>query len=126
MRLLLDTHVLLWWFEDDRRLGRSRALIADPTNDVSISIVSLWEIAIKSRIGKLNANVGMTERQRVHEGFDLLDVRVPHLEALAALPHHHRDPFDHLLIAQAQVEGLTFVTADRHASLYPVDVVAVG
>ncbi len=123
MRLLLDTHVLLWWFDDDRRLKRAHDLIADPANAVSVSIVSLWEIAIKSRLGKLKADVATTERQRLHDGFDLLDVRVGHIAALAALPDHHRDPFDHLLIAQAQVEGLIFVTADRNAARYPIETI---
>ena len=126
MRLLLDTHVLLWWFDDDPRLGRAVDLIIDPTNDVIVSIVSLWEIAVKLRIGKLRGDLPAIARAIDAQGYDRLDITVAHLEALAALPDHHRDPFDHLLIAQAQVEDLTFVTSDRFAAFYDVAVIACG
>ncbi|PKQ00681.1 MAG: PIN domain nuclease [Alphaproteobacteria bacterium HGW-Alphaproteobacteria-13] len=121
MRLLLDTHALIWWLEDSPRLGPvSRALIADADNDVLVSIVSLWEITIKWRVGKL-------EQPGSHFG-DLLDdqrigqlpVTADHVRALDTLAFHHGDPFDHLILAQAETERLTVVTSDRQMALYGV------
>ena len=121
MRLLLDTHALLWWLADDAQLGsQAWELIEDPGNDVVVSVASLWEIVIKVRIGKLVADIEAIARSIGRQGFVVLDVATSHLLALAGLPMHHRDPFDHLLIAQAIAEDATFVTADRNASRYPV------
>jgi len=121
MKLLLDTHALIWWLADDRRLGPSaRALIADPANDVLVSVVSLWEIAIKVRIGKLEAEIGAVERAVVRNNFSRLAITPAHLAALSALPQHHRDPFDHLLVAQATVEDAILVSEEVNLGLYPV------
>jgi PIN domain nuclease of toxin-antitoxin system len=121
VRLLLDTHALLWWLADDAQLGtQARELIEDPGNDVVVSVASLWEIVIKVRIGKLEADIEAIARSIGRQGFVVLDIATPHLLALAGLPMHHRDPFDHLLIAQAIAEDATLVTADRNASRYPV------
>jgi PIN domain nuclease of toxin-antitoxin system len=125
VRLLLDTHALLWWLSDDAALGpQARALIADPANDVLVSIASLWEIVVKVRVGKLDANIAAICAGVAAEGFVMLNILPAHLAALAALPAHHRDPFDHLLLAQAQVEALALVSADRQIRLYPVAQVA--
>ena len=123
MRLLLDTLALLWFLVADRRLGGpARQLIETPENRVMVSIVSLWEIALKSRLGKLRvdmdavlAAVGGTDLER-------LDLKESHLRALSALPNvaEHRDPFDHLLIAQARAEDLTFLSNDAWVRHYPV------
>ena len=102
MRLLLDTHTLLWWLNDDEKLGsRARGLIGDPANDVLVSAVSLWEITVKLRIGKLDADIEEILGILPGQGFQRLDISDAHLVALAGLPVHHRDPFDHLLLAQA-------------------------
>lgn len=102
MRLLLDTHALLWWLNDDEKLGNhARRLIGDPENDVLVSAVSLWEITVKLRIGKLDADIDEILAVLPDQGFDRLDITDTHLIALAALPLHRRDPFDHLLMAQA-------------------------
>lgn len=119
MRLLLDTHALLWWLADDRRLGaRARALIENPANDVLVSVASLWEIVVKARVGKLEADVADIAAAVKRGGFALLGISVAHLAALAALPARHRDPFDHLLTAQAIAEDATFVSDDRHVPDY--------
>lgn len=124
MRLLLDTHALLWSMSDDERLGtEARDLIVDPANDVLVSIVSLWEIVIKTKLGKLEAPLTEVHAALDVQGFTRLEIALPHLETLAGLPLHHRDPFDHLLIAQAIREGAAFVTNDRNAALYPVEIV---
>lgn len=127
MRILLDTHALLWWLSGDARLGpAATALVADPVNEVLVSAASLWEITVKARIGKLEADVAEIAGALRGQGFRLLDIAVPHLVALQALPAHHRDSFDHLLIAQCLAEGAVFVTADGHASAYPVRVISAS
>ena len=99
-------------------LGKTaRALIADPANDVLISVASLWEIVVKARIGKRTASIAAVCAGAAAEGFVTLDIRP------AA---HHRDPFDHLLLAQALTEGLAFVSADQSAPLYPLAHVPAG
>lgn len=121
MRLLLDTHALLWWLNDDVKLGNhARGLIGDPENDVLVSAVSLWEITVKLRIGKLDADIDEILAILPDQGFDRLDITDAHLVALAALPLHHRDPFDHLLMAQAVAEGAYFVSQDRNVALYGI------
>lgn len=121
MKLLLDTHALLWWLSDDGRLGQGpRTLIADPGNDILVSVVSLWEIVVKLRVGKLEADIGAIERAIARDGFQRLAITPAHLVVLADLPLHHRDPFDHLLIAQALDEDALFVSEDQNMPLYPV------
>ena len=125
MRLLLDTHTLLWALNDDKRLGpTARDLISNPANEVMVSIASLWELAIKSQIGKLKADIqGMSDAIN-RSGVALLDINIAHLAALTGLPRHHKDPFDHLLIAQAIAEQATLVSEDRWMASYPVPVVS--
>ena len=121
MKFLLDTHALLWWLADDDQLGgAAREVIADPANDILVSVVSLWEIAVKVRIGKLQADIAEIIEAVHREGFLVLDVGMAHLVTLAGLPMHHRDPFDHLLIAQAMTEDATFMSENRNAGRYPV------
>lgn len=127
MKLLLDTHALLWWLADDARLGaKARARIEDPGNSVFISQVSLWEIAIKIGIGKLRVDIGAVLTAIRERGLDQLGLEPPHLTTLAALQRHHRDPFDHMLIAQAIVEGATLMSDDSRMGPYPVAVLACG
>jgi PIN domain nuclease of toxin-antitoxin system len=123
VKLLLDTHALLWWLSDDTRLGQqARNLIADPGNDVLVSTASLWEIAVKARVGKLEADVKEIADAAERDGFTSLGIAPAHLVTLGGLPIHqdHRDPFDHLLIAQAITEGATFVSEDRNIPRYAV------
>jgi len=121
LRILLDTHVLLWWLGGDPRIeGKAQDLIADPANDILVSVVSLWEIVVKVRVGKLEADIRDIVAAINTQGFEALEIRPEHLEDLVRLPMHHRDPFDHLLIAQAIAEGLTLLSEDQHVSAYPV------
>ena len=125
MKRLLDTHALLWWLADDDQLGgKARALIADPANDILVSIVSLWEIAVKVRVGKLRADIEEVMDAVQREGFTVLDIGTAHLVTLVGLPMHHGDPFDHLLIAQAMTEGATIMSEDRNVGRYPVRTVS--
>ena len=121
MKLLLDTHALLWWLADDDQLGPgARKLIEDRNTDVLVSTVSLWEIVVKMRVGKLQADVGEVCEAILEAGFTVIDIGIAHLLALATLPMSHRDPFDHLLMAQAIAEGAVFLSEDRHVPRYPV------
>ena len=121
MTLLLDTSAFIWWVTEDARLGpRARAAVADPDRRVHVSAVSAWEIAIKRLLGKLelDGDVGaLVER----EEFDELPVRIAHALEAEALPLHHRDPFDRMLIAQSRHEGLVLLTGDRVFSRYDVE-----
>lgn len=121
MRLLLDTHALLWWLADEGLAADARAAIAAGDNQVLVSAASAWEIAIKRALGRLSAPEDLLD-QLAASGFDHLPIALRHALAVSDLPAHHRDPFDRMLIAQAMVEGLTVVTRDRRFSAYPVAV----
>jgi PIN domain nuclease of toxin-antitoxin system len=118
--LLLDTHVLLWWLADDPRLTPAmREAIADPSSSVVVSAASAWEAAIKAAVGKLRVPDGLRD-ELVRHGFDELPVTVEDGLAAGALPRHHSDPFDRMLIAQAARRQFVLVTADRRFSDYDV------
>lgn len=124
MKLLLDTHALLWWLADDPQLGRrARELIEDPANDILISVASLWEMTVKLRVGKLHADLAAVMEEARREGFVVLGITPAHLLTLTTLPMHHRDPFDHLLIAQAMTENAVFLSEDSNATKYKVRIV---
>lgn len=123
-RLLLDTHVLLWAFEDDPQIAKGvREAITDPGNEVFVSAASVWEIAIKRSLGKVRfaGDVAATVEQA---GFLELPVTFFHAEQAGGLPSHHRDPFDRMLVAQAQAEGLVLVTNDADIPRYGVRTLA--
>jgi PIN domain nuclease of toxin-antitoxin system len=121
MKILIDTHILLWWLDDDPKLTpRSRAVISDPANGVFVSQVSLWETAIKQRAGKLQIGPGDILPRLPEFGFDLLQLSNAHLLALENLPVLHGDPFDQLLLAQAAHEKAVLLSADRIMQRYGV------
>ncbi|ACI52138.1 PilT protein domain protein [Gluconacetobacter diazotrophicus PA1 5] len=121
MKVLLDTHALLWWLSDSERLGpQAGEIIADPAHDILVSVVSLWEIAIKIRIGTLDADLNEILDAIPAEGFTLLQIQPEHLKVLMELPMHHRDPFDPLLMAQAQSEHALFLSDDSQMDGYPI------
>jgi PIN domain nuclease of toxin-antitoxin system len=123
VRLLLDTHVLLWWLDDSPALGaEARDLISLGENEVYVSAISAAEIAIKSSTGKLRVPSDL-EQQLDQNAFAPLPLRLRHALAVETLPLHHRDPFDRLLIAQAQCEDALLVTADRMFAAYDVPTV---
>jgi PIN domain nuclease of toxin-antitoxin system len=122
MNLLLDTHAILWAFTDDPRLSpRAREAIEDGSNPVFVSAVSAWEIVIKKGLGKLTAPDNYEEEREAH-AFTALDITTAHALHVGTLPGHHQDPFDRLLVAQAQLERLTIVTRDANIQRYDVDV----
>ena len=121
-KLLLDTHAFLWWLGNDSQLGpKAREAISDERNDVLVSAVTGWEISIKRSVGKLNAPDNL-DALLEDEGFLSLPITYYHGEQAGSLPPHHKDPFDRMLIAQAQAEGLTIVTRDEHIPEYGVRV----
>ncbi|HET9050125.1 MAG TPA: type II toxin-antitoxin system VapC family toxin [Candidatus Dormibacteraeota bacterium] len=120
MNVLLDTHALLWWLGDDRRLTKTaRATIADPENTILVSAVSAWEIAIKKALGRLSAPDDLADQMR-SGGLSELPITIPDGILAGALPRHHDDPFDRMLVAQAQRNGLTVMTRDPAFPSYGV------
>lgn len=120
MNFLLDTHILLWFLENDDKLSaRLREVISNPENLVFVSSVSAWEISIKQSIGKLVAPSNLAEALQFSR-FEVLSMTLAHGIKVADLPMHHKDPFDRMLIAQALVESLTIITVDRAFRLYDV------
>jgi len=114
VRLLLDTHVLLWWLADDRKLAKpAREIIANPNNEVHVSSASVWEAAIKAALGRLEIELDALEDAIVRNGFRPLPVGFRHALTAGQLPSVHRDPFDRMLVAQASVEELRVVSHDR-------------
>jgi PIN domain nuclease of toxin-antitoxin system len=127
MRLLLDTHVLLWLLNDDQMSAEARLVLRDPNSVLFVSVVSLWEIVVKQRAGKLKADIdAITAQMAPASKLQWLGITPDHLVTLSGLPIHpqHKDPFDHLIIAQAIADQMTLVTRDRHAPLYPVRVLS--
>ena len=123
MKLLLDTNALIWWFNDDPRLGpQTKSLIANPRVAVSVSVASFWEISIKHRLGKLD-DCGSELMSEVQQGrFSIIAITAQHLELLECLPlrPEHKDPFDHIILVQAQATGAILVTSDQRMRDYDV------
>jgi len=114
VRLLLDTNVLLWWLSDDRRLAKeAREIIANPNNDVLVSAASVWEVAIKAALKRIEIQLDDLEGAIIRSGFQPLPIGLRHAVAVGRLPAVHRDPFDRMLVAQAGIEELRVVSHDR-------------
>ena len=123
MNLLLDTCVLLWWLDDPNTLLSEQALTAirNPDNKIIVSVVSAWEIAIKKTLGKLESPDNLKE-VIADAKFELMPIDYEHAWQVKNLPSHHRDPFDRLLVSQAQIERLTLVTRDAQLKTYNVPI----
>jgi PIN domain nuclease of toxin-antitoxin system len=125
VRLLLDTHLLLWAAGPSPRLSaRARRLIDDPDNELVVSAASLWEIAVKSALRRPNFRLDapLFRRNLLNNGYNELAVTGQHAVAVANLPLLHRDPFDRILVAQSIVEGITLLTSDPRVAQYPAPV----
>ena len=125
MTFLLDTHTLLWFLNGDSHLStKAQALIEDPINERLISIASLWEMAIKVSIGKLEQDISFTNLvpgPLKNNAINILPIIPAHLDTLASLSYHHRDPFDRLIIAQSIVEQIPIISRDMTFNAYPVE-----
>jgi PIN domain nuclease of toxin-antitoxin system len=122
MKLLLDTHVILWWQRDDRRLNKAARDAIAAADLVWVSAVSGWEVAIKSALGRLRLDDSFSALV-IADDFTELALSLRHADALAGLPPHHTDPFDRVLIAQATVERATIVSHDRALAPYGVPMI---
>lgn len=127
MNVLLDTHAFLWWVVDEPQLSNTaKAIIADQSNAIYVSVISAWEIIIKERIGKLilpEPPETYIPSRLASNQFISLNVQIQHVLQIATLPDHHRDPFDRLLIAQSQVENIPLLTVDHQIRQYSVNVI---
>jgi PIN domain nuclease of toxin-antitoxin system len=126
VNILLDTHAWLWMMIEPKRIGRkTRALVADRANTFRLSVASVWELAIKHAAGRLvlpEEPLAYVRSRTREDGVALLPIQVEHVCAAALLPRHHADPFDRVLVAQAQAEDLVLLTHDQHIPLYGVRV----
>lgn len=121
MKLLLDSHAFLWWLAEDPKLkAEARQAVADPVSVVHVSAATVWELSIKAALGKLDLDGANLAEEIEANDFVELPITARHSLAAAALPSHHQDPFDRMLIAQAQIEGLTIVTRDPAFRAYGV------
>lgn len=121
MRLLVDTHILIWHLEDDARLPLEWSnILTDNSHEKYFSVASLWEIAIKTNLGKLSIHYPI--EKFVPDDFQMLPIVPTHLAAYQNLPLHHRDPFDRILVAQSQVEALVLMSQDPNLKLYKVEI----
>lgn len=122
MNALLDTHVWLWWYANPEYLGvKTLALFSRPETEIFLSVASAWEIAIKYNLGKLRLDHPPQEtlpRETARDNISSLPIAMPHALRAGSLPLHHQDPFDRMIIAQAQIEELLLVTADPAMKLY--------
>ena len=122
MNILLDTHILLWHLMDDPRLNSNKSKIIENTQHQKfLSIASLWEIAIKSSIGKLH--IQQSIETIVPREVTILDIKLPHLKQVQQLPFHHRDPFDRIIIAQAMYEKFTIMSDDKYFQEYDIELI---
>lgn len=125
MSFLLDTHILLWFLENDSKLSNQvREVITNPKNLIFVSAISAWEISIKQSLGKLIAPSNLEEALRF-SSLEVLAMTLVHGIKVADLPMHHKDPFDRMLIAQALVEGLTIITVDHKFKFYDVPLLII-
>jgi len=124
VRLLIDSHALLWILGSPKQLSmRARSALGDPANQRFVSVAALWEIAIKVSAGKLHTPMALDEAV-TRSAATPLAITIDHVKCVQTLPFHHRDPFDRMMIAQAMEEGLTIVTRDRHFPAYGVPILA--
>jgi PIN domain nuclease of toxin-antitoxin system len=123
VKLLLDSHAFLWWLAEDPQLGAgARQAVADPAATVFVSAATIWELSIKAALGRLDLGGADLVEEIAGNDFVELPVNARHSLAAAYLPCHHADPFDRMLIAQAQIEGLTLVTRDAALRAYEIQI----
>src|SRR5438105_2756848 len=124
MRVLLDTHTLIWAFDEPAKLSPfAQATILNPSNERFVSAATAWELAIKVSLQKLTLSMPFRawfDRAMLDIDADFADITLDHVEVVAALPYHHKDPFDRLIVAQAMIDSMTIISADPALDSYPV------
>jgi PIN domain nuclease of toxin-antitoxin system len=121
VKVLLDTNALIWWLRDDPKLGpKARQLIAGKESELLVSVISLWEVTMKWRVGKMEYAGSAFLNDLKSEDIEPLPISIEHLLVLEKLDMHHKDPFDHLILAQAKFEGAAIITSDREMTGYGV------
>jgi len=126
MRVLLDTHAFLWFMAGDARLSqKAREAMSDENAELFLSAASVWEMAIKAALGRLQLPLPVADyvAEKIHDGFQVMPIDWVHAAAVQKLPFHHRDPFDRLIIAQAQIEKLPLVSGDRTFRKYDIHLI---
>lgn len=119
MRILLDTHIFVWWLANDRKLPKAaEPLILDPDNEIHVSAASIWEISIKEALGQIQVDPSLLVASIADSGFRELPVSARHAIETGKLPPHHRDPFDRLLVAQSRIEPMYLLSHDRQLAAY--------
>jgi len=119
VRIFLDTHIVLWWLTDDRRLSRvARQYIEKQQSQIYVSVVTIWEIAVKQALGRIDIDLHELGKALTANGFQVLPITFEHATEVANLPLHHRDPFDRMLLAQCTVESARLLTHDETLSAY--------
>ncbi len=119
---LIDTHIFIWWMENNKRLSKKLYdLLSNPQNQIFLSVVSIWEIVIKQSKNRLNISVDIEKGVKI-SGFSTLPIEVTHALKIQELPIYHNDPFDRMIIAQAQIENLTLITNDPKIKKYKVKI----
>ncbi len=124
MNLLLDSHIVLWWLSDDKRLSRKAHWLIERADEVFVSAATTWELVVKASLGKLRMPEGFLEVVE-EQGFTHLPITPLHALAVRSLPWHHRDPFDRILLAQATVQGLGLVSGNEALAPYGIFVIRV-
>ncbi len=125
MNFLIDTHVFLWWDSHPEKIpDRALSALEDPDNTIWLSLVSIWEVQIKTQLGKLTLHqpLDILVQQQQQNGIQLLPIKLNHILAIQPLPYHHKDPFDRLLIAQTIAENLTCISADSVFKQYNIPI----
>ncbi|MEK9200867.1 MAG: type II toxin-antitoxin system VapC family toxin [Patescibacteria group bacterium] len=118
MNYLLDTHILIWWSENSPKLNpKFKSAISNPKNKIQISIASLWEMGIKISIGKFRLKTDLETLSKQYD-FEIIPIKLEHILTLLKIPHHHKDPFDRMLVSQAKSEKLTLLTSDPKVQAY--------
>lgn len=122
MRLLLDTHVVIWWYQEPKRLKNSTlALINDRNNSVFVSDVVIWEMVIKTSFGKLKTLENLYKE--IENDFDAMPIKTNHIHGISSLEFIHHDPFDRLLIAQSVIENIPLITSDKQINRYDLQII---
>jgi PIN domain nuclease of toxin-antitoxin system len=126
MKIIIDTHILLWWVSNDRQLPiKARRLIENPANKISVSVASIWEIAIKRALGRIEINLKELEEALKINNLETLAVKLDHAIEVSELPQHHSDPFDRMLVAQSLAESAHLLTHDKQLRKYGKAVLVV-